>query len=199
MQNMQTTMIPEMEIVTSETADPEQILWIAVLNQAIRDTRTLVRKIEKNPDLWADYLFRTNARNLTRYFKEQSMDLGGFGFICELIQIDSEQAFQRIDELYLRHLNHIKSVSKSQTFSCRKSGKSFLHPEHPSDRYCDNVSFPHGLKKEIKKAALKNHRSMNAEIVFRILGADPESDHNSFSKITNKREKSEKKLEAVTA
>jgi hypothetical protein len=71
--------------------------------------------------------------------------------------------------------------------------------KYPSDRYCYNVSFPHGLKEEIKKAALKNHRSMNAEIVFRVLGADPEADHNSLVKITDRLQKVEGKLELITA
>jgi hypothetical protein len=92
---------------TTKTQDPEVDLWIAVLNQAVRDTRALVRTVKRNPGIWANPLFRTDVHNLTRYFQKQSMEPGGFGFICDLMEVNSEQAFQRIDELYLRYLNPV--------------------------------------------------------------------------------------------
>lgn len=38
----------------------------------------------------------------------------------------------------------------------------------PSDRYRYVVSFPPGMREQIKKVAKANHRSMNAEIVSRL-------------------------------
>jgi hypothetical protein len=71
--------------------------------------------------------------------------------------------------------------------------------KYPSDQYCYNVSFPPGAKEEIKKAAHDNYRTMNAEIVFRVLGFDPESNQDSLADITTRLQKVEKQLELITA
>ncbi|MBF0370494.1 MAG: hypothetical protein HQL52_13660 [Magnetococcales bacterium] len=85
--------------------EPEMALWIAVLNQAVKDVRALVKKVEKDPSLWANPLFRSEVLHLKRYFRRRSMEPGGFGFICELMDVDAVQATRQIEELYLRHLN----------------------------------------------------------------------------------------------
>jgi hypothetical protein len=92
---------------TKKAQDPEMDLWIAVLNQAVKDTRILAEKVRQSPSVWASPLFRTDVHNLTQYFNRQSMELGGFGFICDLINVDSKRALQRIDELYLRHFKPV--------------------------------------------------------------------------------------------
>ena len=94
-------------VCTGETnaREPEMALWIAVLHQAVKDAKALVQKVEKNPDLWGNHLFRTEVLHLKRYFRSRSMEPGGFGFICELMNVDAGQAVRQIEKLYLRHLN----------------------------------------------------------------------------------------------
>ncbi len=82
----------------------EMNLWVAVLNQAVKDARALVQKVEKDPGLWANPLFRSEVLHLTRYFRSRSMRPGSFIFICDLMDVNPEQAARHIDEQYLRHL-----------------------------------------------------------------------------------------------
>ncbi|MBF0176474.1 MAG: hypothetical protein HQL63_06450 [Magnetococcales bacterium] len=89
----------------ARTPGTEKALWIAVLNQAVKDAKALVQKVEKDPDLWTNPLFRSEVLHLKRYFRCRSMEPGGFGFICDLMGVDAGQAARQIDELYLRHLN----------------------------------------------------------------------------------------------
>jgi hypothetical protein len=82
----------------------EKNLWVAVLEQAINDSEALARRVKSDPSLWSDPLFRADARNLTNYFKDQSMDFGGFGFICDLLETNPEKTYERIKEQHLRYL-----------------------------------------------------------------------------------------------
>lgn len=92
-------------------SEPEMTLWIAVLNQAVKDARALVKKVEKNPDLWANPLFRSEVLHLTRYFRSRSTEPGSFSFICDLMDVNPEQAAKRINEEYLRHLTPVEKRS----------------------------------------------------------------------------------------
>ncbi len=89
----------------SSAPEPEMALWVAVLNQAVKDTRALVQKVEKDPNLWANPMFRSEVLHLKRYFRKRSMEPGGFGFICDLLGVDDGQAARQVEKLYLRHLN----------------------------------------------------------------------------------------------
>ena len=84
--------------------EPETTLWIAVLNQAIRDTQALVKKIEINPGIWKTPIFRSDVQQLKRYFQSQSMEPGSFGFICDLMEVNTEQASRQMDDLYFQYL-----------------------------------------------------------------------------------------------
>ncbi|MBF0461748.1 MAG: hypothetical protein HQL87_10155 [Magnetococcales bacterium] len=84
--------------------EPERELWVAVLGQAVKDAETLVKKVQKKPELWGDHLFRSEVRHLKRYFRAQSLEIGGFGFICGLMEVEPVYAAQSIEEKYLRHL-----------------------------------------------------------------------------------------------
>ncbi|MEO5350819.1 MAG: hypothetical protein H7836_14420 [Magnetococcus sp. YQC-3] len=84
--------------------EPEGNLWVAVLAQAVRDAETLVRKVQKKPELWGNPLFRYEVRHLKQFFRSQSLAVGSFGFICGLMNVDRDQAAQCIEEKYLRHL-----------------------------------------------------------------------------------------------
>ncbi len=84
--------------------EPERELWIAVLAQAVRDAEMLVKKVRKKPELWGNHLFRSEVRHLKQFFRSQSMEVGSFGFICGLMEVEPDQAAQCIEEKYLRHL-----------------------------------------------------------------------------------------------
>jgi hypothetical protein len=84
--------------------EPEKELWIAVLHQAVNDTERLLEKVRKKPALWNNHLFRAEVRHLKTYFRTQSMEPGGFGFICSLMSVDPAMAAHQIEEKYLRHL-----------------------------------------------------------------------------------------------
>ena len=100
----QLNMLTPMEIEGSGATEPEMTLWIAVLNQAVRDAKALVQKVENDPALWSNPLFRSEVIHLKRYFRSQSMEPGSFTFICDLMGMDPEQAAKQINELYLKHL-----------------------------------------------------------------------------------------------
>ncbi|MEO5334307.1 MAG: hypothetical protein H7839_20015 [Magnetococcus sp. YQC-5] len=84
--------------------EPELALWIAVMHQAVRDAKSLLRMVGRDPLLWSNSKFRSEVRHLTEYFRTQSMEVGGFGFICDLVGLDPKQAVQQIEDKYLRHL-----------------------------------------------------------------------------------------------
>ncbi len=84
--------------------EPETNLWIAALAQAVRDAKTLAKRVQKKPELWGNHLFRSEVRHLKQFFRSQSMEVGSFGFICGLMNVDRDQAAQCIEERYLRHL-----------------------------------------------------------------------------------------------
>ncbi|MEO5334153.1 MAG: hypothetical protein H7839_19240 [Magnetococcus sp. YQC-5] len=84
--------------------EPETRLWVAVLAQAVRDAETLVKRVQEKPELWTNYLFRSEVRHIKQFFRSQSLAVGSFGFICGLVNVDRDEAAQRIEEKYLRHL-----------------------------------------------------------------------------------------------
>ena len=84
--------------------EPELALWIAVLHQAVRDTRSLLRMADRNPLLWKNPQFRSEVRHLIEYFRSQSMEVGGFGFVCDLTGLNPKESARRIEEKYLQHL-----------------------------------------------------------------------------------------------
>ena len=91
----------------SSTKDPEMSLWIAVLNQAVRDAKALVQKVEKDPALWSNSLFRSEVIHLKRYFQSKSVEPGSFIFICDLMGMNPVNAAKQINEKYLQHLTMI--------------------------------------------------------------------------------------------
>ncbi len=90
-----------------EDARAEKTLWVAVLEQAINDAEALARRVQMDSSLWNDPLFRADVRSLTGYFQEQSMEPGGFGFICSLMDVDPDRFAKRINEKYLRTLTPV--------------------------------------------------------------------------------------------
>ena len=90
-----------------EDARAEKNLWIAVLGQAIDDAEALARKVRRDPDLRNDPLFRADAKSLTDYFQDESMEPGGFGFICDLMGVNPGQTAKRLNNKYLRHLTPV--------------------------------------------------------------------------------------------
>ena len=91
--------------------EPEKALWIAVLAQAVKDAELLLKKVRKTPELWSDHFFRADVRHLKQFFRSQSMELGGFGFICDLMGVEPVHAAQRIEQRYLRHLVPVSEIS----------------------------------------------------------------------------------------
>ena len=86
----------------------ERDLWIAVLKQATDDAEAMAIQVQDNPNLWSEPSFREEALDLRQYFQSQSMDPGSFGFICDLMDLDTEKAAKRIHEKYLQHLVPLK-------------------------------------------------------------------------------------------
>ena len=84
--------------------EPEKRLWIAVLAQAVRDAETLVNRVQKKPELWGNHLFRSEVRDLKRYFRNQSMAPGGFGFVCDVVGVDTKKVARCVEEKYFQHL-----------------------------------------------------------------------------------------------
>ncbi|MBF0155185.1 MAG: hypothetical protein HQL64_15715 [Magnetococcales bacterium] len=84
--------------------EPEMALWNAVLAQAANDAKMLLKRVRKDPSLWSNALFCSEVRHLKRYFHCGSMTPGGFGFVCDLMDVDAKRAARQIEEQYLRHL-----------------------------------------------------------------------------------------------
>ena len=82
----------------------EKALWIAVLKQAIDDVEALTEKVQNDPSLWAEHMFRSEVFHIKKYFQCQSMEPGGFGFICDLIGVEPDQAAKSIEGKYFQHL-----------------------------------------------------------------------------------------------
>ncbi|MBF0342385.1 MAG: hypothetical protein HQL95_15680 [Magnetococcales bacterium] len=99
---------------STHSTKQEMALWTAVLDLAVKDARALIRKVRKDPSLWIDPIFRSEVIHLKRYFRSRSMDPGGFGFICDLMDVDPEHAARSIEEKYLRHLIPITAFPASQ-------------------------------------------------------------------------------------
>lgn len=91
----------------SHATSPEKALWVAVFEQAINDIRVLTRRARANPSVWDNPLFRNDVNALKHWFRDRSMEPGGFGFLCELLEIDPEHAAKRIKQRYLQHLTPV--------------------------------------------------------------------------------------------
>ena len=109
-------MLTPTETAGPDATEPEMTLWIAVLNQAVKDAKALVQKLENDPDLWSNPLFRSEVIHLKRYFRSQSIEPGSFMFICDLMGIDPEKAAKQINEQYLQHL---MLITKHPTHTAR--------------------------------------------------------------------------------
>lgn len=79
-------------------------LWCAVLHRAIKDAKLLMIRLRKDPMLADNHEFRSETNHLHRFFLSKSMQVGGFGFICELLDINTDRALQQVQSRYLRHL-----------------------------------------------------------------------------------------------
>ncbi|MBF0436926.1 MAG: hypothetical protein HQL77_16355 [Magnetococcales bacterium] len=88
----------------SNLHDPEIILWNAVLARTVNDARMLLKKLRQNPSIWDCYLFRAEVGYIKQYFHKKSMEPGGFGFICLILDLDPDWAANRIKKKYLRYL-----------------------------------------------------------------------------------------------
>lgn len=84
--------------------EPEKALWIAVLARAVRDIELLLKEVQKKPELWTNHLFRSEVRHLKQYFRSQSLDVGSFGFVCDVVGVDPQKVAQCVEQQYLRHL-----------------------------------------------------------------------------------------------
>lgn len=72
-------------------------LWLAVLERAILDMDILVREMGHNPEIYEDdAVFRTDLRNLRKWFKSSSMDIGAYSFICSLVNIDPKNSVLKL-------------------------------------------------------------------------------------------------------
>lgn len=85
--------------------DSETSLWIAVLKQAVEDARLLSQTARRRPDLKRNSAFCCEVENLKNYFTHPSSDTGGFGFICSLIDADSQKLGEIIMKKYFHGLN----------------------------------------------------------------------------------------------
>ena len=94
--------------------EPETTLWIAVLTQAVKDAGMLLKKVQEDPTLWANPLFRSEVLHLRRYFRSRSMEPGGFGFICNLMGVDPGQAAKSIENQYFQHLIPVEKRTTCQ-------------------------------------------------------------------------------------
>ncbi|MBF0400240.1 MAG: hypothetical protein HQL80_05850 [Magnetococcales bacterium] len=98
-------MLSTLTVFTSNCSiNPEKELWVAVLKQATDDAEAMATQIQNNPGIWSDPEFREEALGIRLFFQHCSMDPGGFGFICDLLELDPVQATKRIHELYLQYL-----------------------------------------------------------------------------------------------
>ncbi|ABK43740.1 hypothetical protein Mmc1_1229 [Magnetococcus marinus MC-1] len=97
-----------------ENAAPEMGLWAAVLNQAMKDAKALIKKVQQEPSLRESPLFRADVRHMTRYFRSKATGPGSFIFICDLLGMNHEQAAQQIEQHYLRHLQPVQQRTTSR-------------------------------------------------------------------------------------
>ncbi|ABK45413.1 hypothetical protein Mmc1_2922 [Magnetococcus marinus MC-1] len=82
----------------------ETDLWRAVLAMALRDAKRLLKKVEHNPKYWNEQLFRQDVIHLCRWFRSRSRHPGSFRFICEVVELDPEQALNRVEVHFLQHM-----------------------------------------------------------------------------------------------
>ena len=108
-------MLTPTEISGPDATEPEMTLWVAVLNQAVRDAKALVQKVENDPYLWSNPLFRSEVIHLKRYFRSQSVEIGSFIFICDLMGMNPTNAAKQINEKYLQHLTLITKHTSHTT------------------------------------------------------------------------------------
>ena len=100
----------DIDIVATQqntAVSPEKRLWLAVLCRAIRDVRALLRKAKREPENICDPEFQLELKDITDYFAEASMELGGFGFICEMFDLD-QRVLRNCVNGYLNQINGLK-------------------------------------------------------------------------------------------
>lgn len=103
------------DISLVDNAVSERDLWRAVLHRAIKDAKLLMAHIKRNHNIWKNPLFRAEVEHLNRFFRSKSMQVGGFGFICDSLNIDPDQALKQIQARYLRHLSPTVQTGLLQT------------------------------------------------------------------------------------
>ena len=89
----------------SSFISPETSLWLAVLKEAIKDAQLLVNAARCHPELKANDTFRSEVKELESYFTNPSSSVGGFEFICSIIDADSKNLGKAIVKKYFRGLN----------------------------------------------------------------------------------------------
>ncbi|MBT7443372.1 MAG: hypothetical protein HN790_05335 [Methylococcales bacterium] len=83
-------MQPEVNL-NGERSYPEKRLWAGVLYQAVHDAKALYKQATKSPKLLDNVRFVHEVKQLKRYFTDCSMEIGGLGFICLIIDTDAKR------------------------------------------------------------------------------------------------------------
>jgi hypothetical protein len=100
---------------------PERQLWAAVLHQAIKDAEELYQNYKLNSTLLKYNSFTQEVLILSHYFQNESMEIGGFGFICSHLDIDEECFRNKVMNKYLNPmLNQMTSTLVQQQAEINK-------------------------------------------------------------------------------
>lgn len=96
----------------------EKRLWLAVLEKAVDDARLLLRRVVQAefrgaPSLWKNPLFYQDVWNLKNWFRKESQEVGGFGFICDVLDMDPDSARHRVNTLYFEPLEATRVYTKT--------------------------------------------------------------------------------------
>ncbi|MGN7611915.1 hypothetical protein ACQZV8_07490 [Magnetococcales bacterium HHB-1] len=83
---------------------PEVEVWAAVLKRAALDLKGFIKLARTDASLWELPDFRSEAQGLIDFFLMPSYDVGGFGFICSILNTTPEalkenKVTKRIQEL----------------------------------------------------------------------------------------------------
>ncbi|MGN7613070.1 hypothetical protein ACQZV8_13405 [Magnetococcales bacterium HHB-1] len=101
---------------------PELQLWMAVLRQAIRDTRLLAMKARHDPALRECRIHQHEALKLIHYFRQPAYHIGGFGFICTLFNTEPALLRKQIETPFLLELE-----ASHRMFKAKKLNKGDAH------------------------------------------------------------------------
>ncbi|MGN7612740.1 hypothetical protein ACQZV8_11725 [Magnetococcales bacterium HHB-1] len=93
---------------------PELQLWIVVLRQAIRDVRLLAMKARRDPDLRENRIYQHEALELINYFHQPAYHIGGFGFICTILNTEPALMRQKIETPFLLELEASHRMFKAK-------------------------------------------------------------------------------------